>query len=59
MNLPPNRAKTNHVWHVTHRRFRSQEWYVLAKDAEEAKCVVLSENGRLKHEDLTAEEARP
>lgn len=58
MNLPPNRVKENRVWRVRHTRYRSQEWYILAKDADEAKRVVLSENERLAYADLTAEEAR-
>lgn len=59
MSLPPNRVKTNRVWVVRHKLRPNLDWRVLAKDADEAKCVVLSENGRLKHEDLTVEEARP
>ena len=59
MSLPPNRVQTNRVWVVRHKHRLNLEWRVLAKDADEAKRVVLSDEPRLAYERLTAEEARP
>lgn len=58
MNLPPNRVKTNRVWVVRHTHHPNLDWRVLAKDADEAKRVVLADEPRLAYERLIAEEAR-
>lgn len=58
MQLPPNRVNENRVWKVVHRRRVLLDWMVLAKDADEAKRVVLGDEPRLNYEDLIAEEAR-
>lgn len=59
MSLPPNRVKENRVWVVRHRNRPNLDWRVLAKDADEAKRLVLADEPRLAYERLTAEEARP